>query len=49
VRLDGNVVLTGPVSTGFTGRFGIAASSGAQLGTFVVRSFSATFYECDDP
>ena len=49
VRLDGVVVLTEPVSTGFKGWFGFAASSGAQLGTFAVRSFDATFYECDDP
>jgi hypothetical protein len=49
VKLDGVVKLTGPVSTDFTGWFGFAASSGAELGTFAVRSFDATFYECDNP
>jgi hypothetical protein len=49
VKLDGTVVLEGPVSVDFLGWFGFSASSGADIGQFVVRSFDATFYECDDP
>lgn len=49
VRLDGVLVTKGPVRTDFTGWFGIGASTGAQLGTFVVRKLDATFYVCDAP
>jgi hypothetical protein len=49
VRIDGVLVIKGPVATDFDGYFGLAASSAADIGTFEVRSFSGTFYECDDP
>jgi hypothetical protein len=49
VRVDGTLVQSGPVAAGFTGWFGFGASSGDTLGTFVVPSFSGTFYPCDDP
>ncbi len=50
VGFDGVMALKGPATTDFdAGYFGLAASSAAEVGTFVVRSFSGTFYECDDP
>lgn len=48
-RVGGATAIAGPVDAGFTGYFGFAASTGGAIGHFVLRNFSATFYECDDP
>jgi hypothetical protein len=56
VKVDGAPAIDGPISAdagagdaGFVGYFGMSASNGAAIGRFALRSFSATFYECDDP
>lgn len=47
--VGGQPAIAGPVDAGFTGYFGFAASTGGAIGHFVLRNFSGTFYECDDP
>ena len=49
VIVDGVLVTKGAVATDFTGWFGLAASTGTEVGTFVVRNFDARFYVCDAP
>lgn len=49
VRVDGAPAIDGPVDAGFTGYFGMSASNGLALGRFALKSFRATFYECEDP
>jgi len=49
VKVDGTSMLTGPVHAGVPAWFGFGASQGPVTGLFEVKSFSGTFYECDDP
>lgn len=49
VKVDGAPAIDGPVDAGFTGYFGMSASNGLAFMRIALRSFSATFYECDDP
>lgn len=50
VSLDGAPLLSSAIATtGFVGWVGIGASTGANVGTFVIRNFDAKFYVCDEP
>jgi hypothetical protein len=49
VRVDGALVTKASVPTDFTGWFGLTASTGLELGAFVIRSFDLRVYVCDAP